>query len=63
MSESSSSSYLSESRSDSDFENENVIESTESLHVTGSSDFEEAEVLEEIEEESGILKVWVYSRI
>ncbi|KAG5377789.1 hypothetical protein IGI04_025631, partial [Brassica rapa subsp. trilocularis] len=49
---SSESSSSSESESDSNFENENVVESTESSHVTVSSEFEEAWVLEEIEEKS-----------
>ena len=49
---SSESSSSSESMSDSNFENENVVKSTESSHVTVSSKFEEAGVLEEIEEES-----------
>ena len=43
---SSESSSSSESESDSNFENENVVERTESSHETGSSEFEEAEVLE-----------------
>ncbi|KAF3579834.1 hypothetical protein DY000_02030709 [Brassica cretica] len=49
---SSESSSSSESESDSNFENENVVESTESSHETGSSEFEEAVVLEDIDEES-----------
>ncbi|KAH0936407.1 hypothetical protein HID58_013524 [Brassica napus] len=53
---SSESSSSSESASDSNFEDENVVESTESSHETGSSEFEEAEVLEEVEEESDHLE-------
>ncbi|KAL0796402.1 LOW QUALITY PROTEIN: hypothetical protein Bca101_067779 [Brassica carinata] len=53
---SSESSSSSESESDSIFEDENVVNSTESSHETGSSKFEEAEVLEEIEEESDHLE-------
>ncbi|KAL0723083.1 hypothetical protein Bca4012_037682 [Brassica carinata] len=55
-SESSSSSDSSETESDSNFEYENVVESSESSHETGSSEFEEAEVLEEIKEESDHLE-------
>ncbi|KAJ4885635.1 Uncharacterized protein Rs2_35728 [Raphanus sativus] len=53
---SSESSSSSDSKSDSNFEDENVVETTESSHVTGSSEFEEAEVLDEIEEESDHLE-------
>ncbi|KAG2328605.1 hypothetical protein Bca52824_011333 [Brassica carinata] len=53
---SSESSSSSDSESDSNFEDENLIESTESSHVTGSSEFEEAEVLDKIEEESDHLE-------
>ncbi|KAG2328609.1 hypothetical protein Bca52824_011337 [Brassica carinata] len=55
-SESSSSTDSSETESDSNFEDENVVESSESSHETGSSEFEEAEVLEEIKEESDHLE-------